>query len=225
MANLFKTPFTITTYIPRSLNSLLLSVLDAGLGFVAMFLAMTWRYDFENKPIPDMLDYKAGLVFAATVFVTWMSLRVHRGLWRFTSLSDIRILLLGVFLVSIITPVIMFLFFNRGENFPRSVSFISGALFFGILTLIRLAVLLYHNGDIRALFRRRDSNLPDAILIGSEGSANNYIRDVSRKEAPGFNIRGIIISSDTPFKGRSIRGVPVLGELSDIEDVCARFAA
>lgn len=189
-----------------------------------MFLAMTWRYDFENKPIPDSLDYKAALVFALVVFLTWLCLRVQRGLWRFTSLSDIRILLMGVFLISLITPVIMFLFFNRGENFPRSVPFISGALFFGILVLTRLGALLYYNGDIRALFRRRDANLPDAVLIGSESSANNYIRDISRKPVQGFNIRGII-SSDAPFNGQSIRGVPVLGELSQIEEVCARFDA
>lgn len=212
----------VQSYIPQSFKALVLILLDAALGFTAMFLAMTWRYDFENKDIPDMLDYKAALVFAAVVFLIWICLRVHRSVWRFTSLSDIRVLLIGVFLVSLITPVIMFLFFNRGENFPRSVPFISGALYFGILSLVRLAVLLYHNGDIRALFRRRDANLPDAILIGSESSANNYIRDVSRKAAQGFNIRGII-SSDDAFKGQSIRGVPVLGGLSDIETVCGRF--
>lgn len=222
MGKSIKHPSGLPSYIPQSFKALVLTLTDAALGFVAMFLAMTWRYDFENKNIPDMLDYKAALVFAAVVLTTWICLRVHRGVWRFTSLSDIRVLLFGVFLVSIITPLIMFLFFDRGENFPRSVPFISGALFFGILTLVRLAVLLYHNGDIRALLRRRDSNLPDAILIGSEGSANNYIRDSSRKAAPGFNIRGII-SSDDSFKGQSIRGVPVLGGLSDIEAVCRRF--
>ncbi len=209
-------------YTPHSFKSLYLLILDAWFGFIAMFLAITWRYDFENKSIPDMLDYTAGLVFAAAVILTWLCLRIHRGVWRFTSLSDIRILLMGVFLVSLITPLIMFLFFNRGENFPRSVPFIAGPLFFGILTLTRIAVLLYHNGDIRAVFRRRNMNLPDAILIGSEASVNNYIRDVSRKAVQAFNIRGII-SSGARLRGQSIRGVPVLGELSDIQDVCARF--
>ena len=197
--------------------------MDASVGFLAMFLAMTWRYDFENKSVPDYVDYKAALVFALTTFVVWIALRVHRGIWRFTSLKDIRVLVQAVFLVSIITPLIMFLFINRGAHFPRSVPFIAGPLFFGVLTLIRLIALLYHNGDIRAVFRRKNPNLPHAILLGSEASANDYILDTSRKNmAPTFNIQGII-STDSTFKGRSVRGVPVLGDMSDIKSLCEPF--
>lgn len=207
----------------RSVNSLILSVLDASLGFLAMFLAMTWRYDFENKSIPASLDYKAGLVFAITTFTVWMALRIHRGIWRFTSLRDIRVLAQGVFLVSIITPLIMFLFFNRGAHFPRSVPFIAGPLFFGILTLIRLISLFYHNGDIRAILRRKNPHLPNAVLLGSEDSANHYIRDINRKRiAPNFNIQGIV-STESSFKGRSIHGVPVLGDITEIEKIYAQL--
>ena len=207
----------------RYLIGLLMSIIDGVVGFVAMYLAITWRYDFENKPVPNDVDIKAGIVFAITTLVVWMILRIHRGVWRFTSLNDIRMLSQGVFLVAVITPLIMFLFFNRLMHVPRSVPIIAGALFFAVLTLIRLAVLLYYNGDIRAIFRRKDAKLPNALLIGSEVSANDYIRDVSRKsEAPSFNIQGII-STESHFKGRSIRGVPVLGDISEIEKICKGF--
>ena len=93
--------------IRRHIVSLALSFFDSAIGFIAMYLAITWRYDFENKPVPNDLDLKAGLVYAATVFVVWMGLRIHRGVWRFTSLSDIRVLLQGMFLVSIIMPLII----------------------------------------------------------------------------------------------------------------------
>jgi len=204
----------------RHLIGFLLSVLDAALGFVVMFCAMSFRYSLEEKTIPGGLEWKAGLVFAAVTLIVWLGLRIHRGVWRFTSLNDIRSISQGVFLVSIITPLIMFLFFDRGQNFPRSVPFIAAFFFFGVLTLVRLIFLLYHSGDIRAIFRRKNPNLPNALLIGSEESANNYIRFVSRKmTSSGFNIHGII-STDKSFKGRSIRGVPILGVMDEIENIC-----
>ena len=207
----------------RHLVSLFLSIVDAVIGFIAMFLAMTWRYDFENKPIPNDLDLKAAMVYAATILLVWLGLRTHRGVWRFTSLSDIRVLLQGTLLVSIIMPLIMFFFFDRGNNFPRSVPAISGALFFGLMILLRLVVMFLYNGDIRAIFRGKDLNLPNAILLGSEQSAHNYIRDISRKTAaPGFNIQGIV-TTDASFKGRSIRGVPVLGDITEIETLIKQF--
>ena len=201
----------------RHVRSLILSIVDAVIGFVAMFCAMTWRYNFENKAIPNDLDTNSALVYAATVLIVWLGLRTHRGVWRFTSLNDIRVLLQGMLLVSIIMPLIMFLFFDRGDNFPRSVPIIAGALFFVALILIRVVVMFLYSGDVRAIFRRKDLNLPSAILLGSENSANNYIRDMNRKTtAPNFNIQGII-TTDASFKGRSIRGVPVLGGISEID--------
>ncbi|MEP6342420.1 MAG: nucleoside-diphosphate sugar epimerase/dehydratase [Maricaulaceae bacterium] len=200
-----------------------MSIFDSVLGFVAMCLAMTWRYDFENKPIPNGLEITAGLVYGVTVFVVWMGLRIHRGVWRFTSLSDIRVLLQGMFLVSIIMPLIMFLFFDRGNNFPRSVPIIAGAVFFGALTLVRVIVMFLYNGDIRAIFRRKNAKLPNALLLGSEKSAYNYIRDLSRKTvAPSFNIQGIV-TTDANYKGRSIRGVPVLGDITEIETLVNHY--
>jgi len=84
----------------RHLIGFLLSVLDAALGFVVMFCAMSFRYSLEEKTIPGGLEWKAGLVFAAVTLIVWLGLRIHRGVWRFTSLNDIRSISQGVFLVS-----------------------------------------------------------------------------------------------------------------------------
>ncbi|WP_051279885.1 polysaccharide biosynthesis protein [Hellea balneolensis] len=196
---------------------------DAILGGLCMYGAIQWRYDFLNKTIPNNVDENAGFVMVGLVIVLWVSLGVHRAIWRFTSISDIRKLLEGVFLAVILTPLILFLFVDRAEHFPRSAPLISGALFFVLLCFSRLVVMLFQNGDIRGLFNNYGADRKDAILIGSGASLYTYLRDSFRQSGgPGYNIRGLIETDDS-YQGRSIRGVPVLGNLETLPKVYARL--
>ena len=196
---------------------------DAVLGGACMYGAIQWRYDFLNKPIPNNVDENAAFIMIGLVIVLWFFTGVHRAIWRFTSISDIRKLLEGVFLAVILTPLLLFLFVNRAEHFPRSAPLIAGSLFFVLLTVSRLSVMLIKNGDIRGLFKNNGKNRKDAILIGSGASLYNYLRDSYRQSGgPGYNIRGLIDTDDS-YQGRSIRGVPVLGNMKTLAKVYARL--
>ena len=196
---------------------------DAILGGLCMYAAIQWRYDFLNKPIPNNVNENAGMIMVGLVIVIWLSIGVHRAIWRFTSISDIRKLLEGVFIAVILTPLILFLFVNRAAHFPRSAPLIAGALFFIILSVSRLVIMLIQNGDIRGLFRNNGRHRKDAILIGSGASLYNYMRDSFRQSGgPGYNIRGLIDTDDS-HQGRSIRGVPVLGNLNSLPKVYSRL--
>lgn len=205
------------------LTKALVIAFDAILGGLCMYGAIQWRYDFLNKTIPNNVDENAGLVMVGLVTVIWLFLGTHRAIWRFTSISDIRKLLEGVFLAVILTPLILFLFVDRAEHFPRSAPLISGALFFVLLSISRLSIMLIQNGDIRSLFRGNGQHRKDAILIGTGASLYNYLRDSYRQSGgPGYNIRGLIDTDDS-YRGRSIRGVPVMGNLETLPKVYARL--
>jgi len=196
---------------------------DALLGGLCMYGAIQWRYDFLNKPIPNNVDENAGFIMAGLVIAIWLFIGVHRAIWRFTSISDIRKLLEGVFLSVILTPLILFLFVERAEHFPRSAPLIAGALFFVLLSVSRLVIMLIQNGDIRGLFNNSGGNRKDAILIGTGTSLYTYLRDSFRQSGgPGYNIRGLIDTDDS-YRGRSIRGVPVIGNLKTLPKVYARL--
>ena len=196
---------------------------DALLGGFCMYGAIQWRYDFLNKPIPNNVDENAGFIMSGLVVLIWLFIGVHRAIWRFTSISDIRKLLEGVFLAVILTPLILFLFVERAEHFPRSAPLISGALFFILLSVSRLVIMLIQNGDIRGLFNNSGGNRKDAILIGTGTSLYTYLRDSFRQSGgPGYNIRGLIDTDDS-YRGRSIRGVPVIGNLKTLPKVYARL--
>jgi len=200
-------------------SKLTVTVYDAILGALCMFAVIHWRYTFEDSPIPTGIAESATFVFAISCIASWIITDTHKAIWRFTSLDDIKNLFQAVLLAVIIAPVILFFFFNRAADFPRSVPFIVGPLFFLVLTLSRVIILLVQNGDVRAIFRGQNRDQPNAVLIGTEKSLHNYLRDTNRKATgPGYNIKGLI-GTDADHRGRSIRGMPVLGNLSELSDI------
>lgn len=191
---------------------------DAFLGGLCMYLVINWRFAIEGKPIPNGIVESATIVFVLSCIASWILTDAHKAIWRFISLDDVKNLFQAVILAAIIAPVILFFSF-RADGFPRSVPFICGSLYFFLLILSRMVVLFIQNGDIRAIFRGEKDDLPNAILIGTETSLSNYIRDVSRKAAgPGYNLRGLI-GTDADHRGRSIRGIPVLGQLEELSSI------
>ena len=188
-----------------------------------MYGVMRLRYMYEGKFAPDNIDVKAAVIFASACAAIWVFTRANKAVWRFMSLDDVRALFGAVILASLLTPVILFLFFDRANNFPRSAPFLAGGFFFFMLVLSRALVLFYRNGDIRSLFRASTPNRPPAVLIGRSHTLNSYIRDEAQKEHDhAYNIRGLI-ETEGGHKGRSIRGIPVIGNLNDIRGVVANI--
>lgn len=202
----------------------LVVIYDVFLAGLSMHAAIVWRYDFENKDIPANLDITAALVCALIALGVWVFTRAYKGIWRFTSLNDVRHLTQAVFLVTVLTPLMLFLFVNRADDFPRSVPFIAGPLFLGLLILSRVIYVIFSNGDFRAMFARKDKSKPNAILVGSEISIHEHLRMFRRRNIdPAYNIIGLI-DTDISHKGRSIFGVPVLGTLDRIQSIYANVA-
>ncbi|MEM9599890.1 MAG: polysaccharide biosynthesis protein, partial [Pseudomonadota bacterium] len=203
----------------RVLVSAVLVLFDGALAWLAMLMAVRWRYDSINRPIMADIDHRSALIAAAVTILVWVFMRQDRAVWRFTSLADFRRLLLGVVIVMVIVPLIMFLGFDRGLHFPRSAPLIAGSLFAIAIVMSRLIVMAVRNGDVRALYRSPSHFSHDAILIGKASNLYNYLCDTSRrKKAKGFNPVGLIEISGQ-FAGRSIRSVPILGTPEDLINI------
>jgi len=188
---------------------------DALLGGLCMYMVIHWRFAVADETIPVGIAESATMVFVLACIASWILTDAHKAVWRFISLDDVKNLFQAVVLAAIIAPVILFFSF-RADGFPRSVPFICGSLYFFLLVLSRMVVLFIQNGDIRAVFRGQRQDLPNAVLIGTETSLSDYLRDGNRKAAgPGYNVRGLI-GTDADHRGRSIRGIPVLGNLEEL---------
>ena len=202
---------------------LLVTLYDVLLGAACMYGVMRLRFLYEGKLAPEHIDIRTTVIFAISCLVVWVVTRANRAVWRFMSLDDVRTLLGAVVWSSVITLVVLFLFFGRAEHLPRSVPFVAGGFFFFMLVASRALVMVYRNGDIKALFRGGQRHKPPAILIGRSQTLHNYMRDeaMKKRDMPHY-IRGLI-ETEGGHKGRSIRGVPVIGNLSDIPGVVANI--
>lgn len=199
------------------LTRLLVTCYDSALGALCMYGVMRLRYIYEGKLAPEQIDIRAAIVFGLACLLVWTFTRANRAVWRFMSFDDVRALFGSVVLASLLTPVLLFLFSHRAEHFPRSAPFLNAAFFILMLIVSRALVMLYHNGDIRRLFRQSHGDKSPMVLIGCSQILHDYIRDEAKKKRDNtHNIVGLI-ESEGDNKGRSIRGVPVIGTLSDIQ--------
>ena len=208
----------------RTLRMTALALADAGLAWLAMLMAVRWRYDVIEQPIRGDIDHISALVAALVTVVVWAVMRQERAIWRFTSLADFRKLFIGVIVVMLIVPLVMFFGFDRGENFPRLSPLIAGALFMIGVGITRLGTMVALNGDFRALWRSPSFYSRDAVLIGKAPQIYDYLRDTTRRDTnTGFNPVGLIETSGQ-YQGRSIRSVPVLGTVDDLVHIYPKLS-
>jgi len=194
---------------------MIVTLFDGCIGGLCMYAIMRIDQIYPAKLAPNAIDVKAALTFGFVCMVTWLVFKLPRAVWRYTSLDDVLQLIRGVALVSIITPLILFVFLDPAHHFPRVAPFLVAPLFLAILLLSRILVFLYYKGDPSALFRMRPRT-KRAILVGGSDTLHDHIRDrASKGLTANFEISGLIDTSGA-FEGRSIRGVSVLGKTADI---------
>lgn len=197
---------------------------DVFFAFASMMLVIRWRYDFTNEPILSNIDHKAAFIAAAATLITWVLLRQDRAIWRFTTLDDFKKISVGIGIVALVVPLILYFFFNRGVHFPRSTPPLFAGMFFGLILVSRLLAMLLQNGDFRALFRSRSTYGQDALLVGPAPHLYNYLMERARKgvaskhQHMGFNPVGLIETSGL-YEGRTIRSVPVLGGPDNLREI------
>ncbi len=198
--------------------------MDVLFAFASMMMVIRWRYDFLNEPLRGNIDHKAAYIAAAATLITWVLLRQDRAIWRFTTLDDFRRISAGIAAVALLVPLVLYFFFDRGVNFPRSAPPLFAAMFFGLIIVSRLLSMLLQNGDFRALFRARSTYGQDALLIGPAPHLYNYLMERARKSGAGtkqhmgFNPVGLIETSGL-YEGRTIRSVPVLGGQDNLREI------
>lgn len=209
----------------QTIKAITLVLVDSAMAWFAMLMAVRLRYNVINQDIKVDIDHRSAIVAGLVAIIVWVAMRQDRLIWRFTSLADFRRLLMGVMIVMITVPLILFFGFDRGEHFPRSAPFIAGA-FFGIgIVLSRLLAMAINNGDVRALYRSPSRFAQDAILVGQASNLYDYLRDTARRDRnKGFNPVALIETSGQ-YAGRSIRSVPVLGNASDLAEIYPKLAA
>jgi UDP-GlcNAc:undecaprenyl-phosphate/decaprenyl-phosphate GlcNAc-1-phosphate transferase len=135
---------------------------------------------------------------------------VYGGLWKYFGTSEIVAVLKGVGLGSVMA-VLLLTYLYRFERMSRSVFVIDGLLLAALLVGSRMGVrLLPAAGDGARLVSHR------AIAYGAGDAGEMLARELFNN--PRYPYHLVAFVDDDPYKrGRSIRGVPVVGGLAEID--------
>ncbi len=184
------------------------------LAIVSSYMAFSIRFD-GVIPLHYAALFKdslpALLVARGTLFVVF---RLYEGLWRYTSVRDLRNILLSIGLSSLA----FFLFIEEGvglSHYPRSI------------LLIDALLLTCFSGGVRFIARAHRDLVAETggrkVLIYGAGDAGEaVVREMRLSLSTDYDPVGFV-DDDRTKVGERIHGIPVLGTRDDLPAIMKRY--
>ncbi len=202
----------------RSLSSLvprLLIVMHDLAMIVAVWLGLRWLAAMAGAPPAPSLATEL-VVAVLTQGVVLQLVGLYQGLWRFASVPDLANLVRGALLGVLLIVAILFLI-GLLPDVPRRVLFPYPVALVVMLGLPRVLYRLWKD------YRLRTTNV-DAkrvLVLGAGRTAENLLRELAsdgRYSAVGM------LDDNPALKGAKVRGVPVLGSISQLPYIAQETA-
>ena len=187
---------------------------DLAAAGAAMAGVLLIRYRFEHKPTPYEIIWTATAVFVLICAAVFPLLKLHRGLWRYTSLNDVMRVVQAAVLANLLLLPILF-GINRLTDFPRSTPVLATVAAIGLLSFGRLLSRVLTTGDLRAAFRFTDTKQPPAVVVGSPDDASLFLHAMRRSADQPFRICGVV-TLERAATGRTLHGAEVIGALPNL---------
>ncbi|NKB56211.1 MAG: NAD-dependent epimerase/dehydratase family protein [Alphaproteobacteria bacterium] len=154
---------------------------------------------------------------AAGVF--WFA-NMYRGVWRYASLNDLMAITKAVSLVILIFLPLLFLT-SRLQDVPRSLPLINWFVLLVLLGGPRFLYRIFKDRRLEHVLEASGVNRVPALLVGAGDEAELFIREQSRDKSAPYKLIGVIDETGGRV-GREIHGIPVMGQLEDIEMIIAQ---
>jgi FlaA1/EpsC-like NDP-sugar epimerase len=134
---------------------------------------------------------------------------LYRGIWRYASLHDLRLIVIAATVAALAVPAVLVLLRLAGPV-PRSVFVLDPLLLVFIMGGSRLAYRAAREGRLANL---GNPLATPVLVLGAGSAADALIREMNAKRE--WRVVGLL--DDNPAKlGRQIHGVPVRGKLDDL---------
>ena len=162
------------------------------------------------------------LLYALVIFFVF---GLHRNKWRFTSVPDLTNIFRASTTLALSLLVLDYVLLTPG---------IYGQFFFGKITILlywflqmfflggsRIAYRYFHY--TRTLHRAKVADATPTLILGRAHDAEVLLRSIESGAVKNVWPAGILSPSPND-RGQSIRGIPVLGDISDLESVVGDLA-
>ena len=192
----------------------------------AAAIVLTFFVRFEDRSLDERLHGLAIFVpvLLAYAAVVYFVFGLHRNKWRFTSVPD----LYDIFRAATVLAVSLLAldYVLLAPNFY-------GTFFFGKITILlywllqmfflgglRIAYRYFHYA--RTLKRARVADATPTLVLGRAADAEVLLRAIESGAVKKIWPLGVL-SPSTADRGQSIRNIPVLGDIDDLERVVDDF--
>jgi O-antigen biosynthesis protein WbqV len=191
---------------------------DVVMSAVAFYVALVLRLGDLGQLSFEAL-YLGGLgPFMTATAVSLLVMRTYRTSWRHASTADLMNILYTVSLAVLVYLPLSFVV-TRLTLIPRSSVLLAWMVLFLLMSGSRVGYRLYRE---RGLFFMRRPMLPHQVpilIIGGGTEAEILLR--SLQNSSEYYPVGVL---DEASHGALLRGIPILGRISDVEDVVTGFA-
>jgi FlaA1/EpsC-like NDP-sugar epimerase len=180
----------------------------------ANYLAFVLRFDAMHPQdfSTNFLHYLPLLLAIRLVF--YYSSGLHKGLWRYASISDLIKIVNAATLGSI-----MFLVFVHtvigDSSYPRSVYALDWMLFIIISGGTRLFIRVFREYMLIDPLRKK------ILIVGCEDSAEMAVREMKSSRENSYEPVGFI-DDDAQKKGLTIHGLPILGGIDALPEIITK---
>jgi len=192
----------------------------------AAAIVLTFYVRFEGEPLADRLvGLKFLPLFLVYAGIVYFVVGLHRNKWRFTSVPD----LYNIFRAATVLAVSLLAF-----DYVLVAPNVYGHFFFGKITILLYWLLqMFFLGGSRVAYRYfhyahtlRRAKVADAtatLILGRAADAEVLLRAIESGAVKKIRPVGVL-SPSAADRGQSIRGVPVLGDIDDLEGVVGDLA-
>jgi FlaA1/EpsC-like NDP-sugar epimerase len=180
---------------------------------------MQFRSEWFVRQYPKLL-----LCFIVIKLLVFGCFKQYQGWWRFVSISDL-LAIVKASLVSVFVLVVLWFSLLSAEPVRikfRELTAISQSIFlldmFATIVLLgglRMAVRLYHE----EFLAEQAGKLKRFLIIGAGNAGEALLRELHRMPVEQYDVIGFI--DDDPAKqGMNIHGIPVIGKVDRLSDIC-----
>ena len=199
-----------------SINRTLIFVHDLAWLVFAWSMAYWLRFNLEDIPHGYRLSLLKTLpVMVAAQVPAFLYFKIYRGLWRYTSVTDVLRLVKAVVVGSAAGMAILFLY-DRLEGVPRSVLPVYTVLFLMGVLGSRILYRAVKDGSFSA---RTGSRI---LIIGAGGAGGLIVRDLLGDLSSNLLPVGFV-DDDSSKQGKELHGLRVLGKIDDIPAIVEKW--
>jgi len=200
-----------------NLRRLLVLVHDVLAAAAAWILAFWLRFNLDIPPEFER-SLLASLPWAAALYAAaFLGFGLYRGLWRFASLPDLRLIVLAVGTGALAAPA-LFALLQAHLVVPRSVYLLTPVLLVTMMAGSRIAYRAWKEGHLGSLVTKPEAT--PVLVIGAGRASALLLKELAAN--PAWRVVGLL-DDDPRKRGARVFGEKVLGPIAEVGEIAERL--